>query len=267
MTRKIGLISGSGKFPLMFAEAARREGFEVIAVAHEGETSPDLETSVDKIFWVKLGQLGKLIDILKRENVTEAVMAGGINKKNIYGRIRPDMKALSVWSKLKSRLDDGILRAVASILEDEGIVIRESTLFLQSLMAPKGVLTKRKPRGTEEKDIEFGWKVAKEIGRLDIGQCVVVKDLVVLAVEAIEGTDETIRRGGYLGKAGAVVIKIIKPQQDLRFDLPAVGLKTIRTMAEVDASCLALEAEKVILFEKEQMLLEADRNKIAIVAL
>lgn len=267
MSRRIGLISGSGKFPLLFAQAAHNEGYEVVAIAHEGETSPDLEQYVEKIYWVKLGQLGKLINSLKRENIKEAVMAGGIDKKSIYGKIRPDMRALMEWAKLRNRLDDGILRALASILEEEGITVRESTLFLKSIMAPKGVLSKRKPSESEEKDIEFGWRLAKEIGRLDIGQCVVVKNLVVLAVEAIEGTDETIRRGGRLGKDKAVIVKILKPQQDLRFDLPAVGLQTIRTMAEVNASCLALEAGKVLIFEKELMLAEADQHKMALVAL
>lgn len=267
MTRKIGIISGSGRFPLIFSEAARREGFEVIAIAHKGETRPELAETVDKIFWLKLGQLGKIIDIFKQEGVRDVVMAGGIDKKNIYRKVWPDLKAISVWSRLKNRLDDGILRALAGVLEEEGIMVRESTLFLRSLLAPKGVLTRRKPTVEEMKDVEFGWKVAKEIGGLDIGQCIVVKDLVVLAVEAIEGTDETIRRGGQLANKGAVVVKVLKPRQDPRFDLPAVGLQTIRTMQEVKASCLAVESDKVLIFEKEEMLREADRHRIAIVAL
>lgn len=267
MTGKIGIISGSGRFPLIFSEAARREGFEVIAIAHKGETRPELAETVDKIFWLKLGQLGKIIDIFKQEGVRDVVMAGGIDKKNIYRKVWPDIKAISVWSRLKNRLDDGILRALAGVLEEEGIMVRESTLFLRSLLAPKGVLTRRKPTAEEMKDMEFGWKVAKEIGGLDIGQCIVVKDLVVLAVEAIEGTDETIRRGGRLADKGAVVVKVLKPKQDLRFDLPAVGLQTIRTMQEARASCLAVESDKVLIFEKEEMLREADRSKIAVAAL
>ncbi len=267
MTRKIGLISGSGTFPVILADAARREGFTVVAVAHEGETSPELERSVDKIVWLKLGQLGKLIDTFKNEDVREVVMAGGIDKKRIYAKVWPDLKAIALWSRLKNRLDDGILRALAGVLEEEGIVVRESTLFLQSLMAPKGVLTRRRPADEELKDAEFGWRVAKEIGRMDIGQCIVVKNLVVLAVEAIEGTDETIRRGGLLAKKGAVVIKVLKPNQDLRFDLPAVGLQTILTMQEVGASCLAIESGSVIMFEKQEMIAEAERRRIAIIAL
>lgn len=267
MIKKIGLISGSGRFPLIFSEAARREGFEVIAIAHKGETRPELAETVDKIFWLKLGQLGKMIDIFKQEGVHDVVMAGGIDKKNIYKKVWPDIKAISVWSGLKNRLDDGILRALAGVLEEEGIMVRESTLFLRSLLSPKGVLTRRKPTEGEMKDVEFGWKVAKEIGRLDIGQCIVVKDLTVLAIEAIEGTDETIRRGGQLASKGAVVVKVLKPGQDLRFDLPAVGLQTIHTMQEVRASCLAAESDKVLIFEKEEMIKEANRHKIAIVAL
>lgn len=252
---------------MIFAESARSEGLEVVAVAHRGETMPELAGVVEKILWIKLGQLGKLVDFFKDEGVNEVVMAGGIDKKNIYRKVWPDMKALSLWSKLRNRLDDGILRAVAGILEDEGIKVVESTMFLKSLMAPKGTLTKRSPEEHEQKDVDFGWKIAKEIGGLDIGQCIVVKDLVVVAVEAIEGTDETIRRGGKLAKKGAIVVKVLKPNQDLRFDLPAVGLQTIRTMLEVEASCLAIEAGSVIMFEKEEMIREADRNGIAIVAL
>lgn len=267
MTKKVGLISGSGKFPLIFSQAAHREGFEVVAIAHQGETMPELAETVDKIFWLKLGQLGKIINIFKQEGVHDVVMAGGIDKKNIYRKVWPDLKAISVWSKLKNRLDDGILRALAGVLEEEGLRVCESTLFLRSLLAPKGVLSRRKPSEEEMKDVEFGWKVAKEVGKLDIGQCVAVKDLVVLAVEAIEGTDETIRRGGRLANAGAVIVKVLKPKQDLRFDLPAVGVQTIQTMHEVQASCLAIESDKVLIFEKEEMIKEADRNRIAIVAL
>ncbi|MFH1146429.1 MAG: UDP-2,3-diacylglucosamine diphosphatase LpxI [Pseudomonadota bacterium] len=267
MAKRIGLISGSGSFPMVFAESARSEGLEVVAVAHRGETMPELADLVDKILWIKLGQLGKLVDFFKNEGVNEVVMAGGIDKKNIYRKVWPDMKALSLWSKLRNRLDDGILRAVAGVLEDEGIKVVESTLFLKRLMAPKGTLTGKPPGESEQRDIDFGWKIAKEMGGLDIGQCIVVKDLVVVAVEAIEGTDETIRRGGRLAKRGAVVVKVLKPNQDLRFDLPAVGLQTIRTMREVEASCLAIEAGSVIMFEREEMVREADRSGIAIVAL
>lgn len=267
MTKKIGLISGSGKFPLIFSEAARREGFEIVAIAHKGETMPELAAAVDKIFWLKLGQLGKIINIFQKEGVREVVLAGGIDKKNIYRKVWPDLKAISLWSKLKNRLDDGILRALAGVLEAEGIRVRESTLFLQSLLAPKGILTERKPTEEEMKDVEFGWRVAKAIGELDIGQCVVVKDLVVVAVEAIEGTDETIRRGGLLANQGAVVVKVLKPKQDLRFDLPAVGPQTIRTMQDVGASCLAIQSNKVLIFEQEGMIKEADQSGIAVVAL
>lgn len=266
MTKRIGLISGNGNFPLIFSEAARREGFEVIAIAHKGETKPELAGMVEKIFWLKLGQLGKIINIFKQEGVRDVVMAGGIEKKNIYRKVWPDLKAVSVWTRLKNRLDDGILRALAGALEEEGIMVRESTLFLASLLTPKGILTRRKPTEEEMKDVEFGWKVAKEVGQLDIGQCVVVKDLVVLAVEAIEGTDETIRRGGRLANEGAIVVKVLKPGQDLRFDLPAVGLQTIRTMQEVRAACLGIESGKVLIFEKEKMIKEADHSGIAVVA-
>jgi DUF1009 family protein len=179
----------------------------------------------------------------------------------------PDLRAVALLAKMVYKKDDSILRAVADELESEGITIRESTLYLDSILASPGVLTKRKPTKDEQKDIDFGWQMAKEIGRLDIGQTVVVKGRAVLAVEAIEGTDEAIRRGGLLCERGAVVVKVCKPQQDLRFDLPAVGTQTIRTMVQVKASCLAVEAGKTIIIDRELVVRDADAAGIAIVAL
>ncbi|HUJ17324.1 MAG TPA: UDP-2,3-diacylglucosamine diphosphatase LpxI [Nitrospirota bacterium] len=264
--RKIGLIAGNGNFPLAFARAAKEKGLQVIAVAHEGETLPELAELVDGIFWVKVGQLGKLIKIFKDQDVSDVLMAGGIKKTRLFGGGLPDMRGMTVLARMIHKKDDSLLRAVATELESEGITVRESTLYLDNLLAQAGVLTKRKPTKDELQDIEFGWHLAKEIGKLDIGQTVVVKDQAVLAVEAIEGTDEAIRRGGRLCREGAVVVKTCKPQQDLRFDLPAIGIQTMQTMREVNASCLAVEAGKTIILDRQAVVLEADRAGISIIA-
>ncbi len=263
---KIGLIAGNGTFPIAFARAAKEKGLQVIAVAHEGETLPELSQWVDGIFWIKVGQLGKLISIFKEQGVHDVLMAGGIKKTRLFQGGMPDLRAAALLAKMLYKKDDSILRAVAAELESEGITVRESTLYLDNILAPAGILTRRKPSKDERLDIEFGWQMAKEIGKLDIGQTVVVKNQAVLAVEAIEGTDEAIRRGGRLCGKGAVVVKICKPQQDLRFDLPAIGMQTIQTMKEVKASCLAVEAGKTIIFDQKELAAEADRSGIAIVA-
>lgn len=264
---KIGLIAGNGAFPIAFAQAAKQKGIQVIAVAHEGETLPELAQWVDGIFWIKVGQLGKLISIFKEQGVADVIMAGGIKKTHLFSGALPDLRGIALLAKMVHKKDDSILRAVAAELESEGIIVRESTLYLDSIIAQPGVLTKRKPSKAEQEDIEFGWQMAKEIGKLDIGQTVLVKDQAVLAVEAIEGTDEAIRRGGALCKQGAVVVKVCKPQQDLRFDLPAIGTQTIKTMAQVKATCLAIEAGKTIIIEREAVIADADKTGIAIVAI
>ena len=264
--KKIGLIAGNGTFPIVFARAAKQKGLQVIAVAHEGETLPELAQWVDALFWVKVGQLGKLITIFKEQGVTDVLMAGGIKKTHFFSGARPDLRGVAMLAKMVHKKDDSLLRAVADELESDGIMVRASTLYLDNIVAKPGVLTKRKPSNAERLDIGFGWQMAKEIGRLDIGQTVVLKDQVILAVEAIEGTDEAIRRGGQLCSGGAVIVKTCKPQQDLRFDLPAIGPLTIETMNEVKASCLAVEAGKTIILDGNAVIESADRTGIAIVA-
>lgn len=261
----VGLIAGGGQFPLMVAESAKRHGFRVVAVAHKGETESSLTDKVDKITWIKLGQLGQLIKALKKEGVRETLMAGTITKKRMFENIMPDLKGLSIMSKLAIFHDDDILRAVAEELAKEGIEIVSSTLYLPELLAPSGCLTSKKPNKGEREDIEFGWMVAKELGRLDIGQCVVVRKKTVLAVEAIEGTNETILRGGKLGREEVVVVKMSKPNQDLRFDVPSVGLETIKVMSEAGASVLAVEAGKTLIFDREEMITRADEMGICII--
>jgi hypothetical protein len=262
----IGLIAGNGNFPLLIAKAAQQEGKKVIAVAHLGETRPELESLVQKIFWIRLGEFGKLIRTLKKEGVKEVLMAGGVDKKKMFSKIHPDLKGLLIMAKMGHRRDDFVLRTVATELEKDGLKVYPSTTFLPSLLAPPGVLSKRRPTAAEERDIEFGWTLAKELGKLDIGQCLVVRNGAVVAVEAIEGTDETIRRGGQLAREKAVVIKVSKPNQDLRFDLPAVGEQTIETMHEVKAGVLAIEAQKTLIFDRETTIRLADRYGISVVS-
>lgn len=263
----IGLIAGNGRFPIIFAENAKKLGFTVSAVAHVGETDPALEQAVDRIHWIRIGQFNKLIQALKDDGVHQAVMLGGIKKTHVFSGVRPDMRAIALFSRLSVWKDDGILRAIAEEIESEGIKIRESTFGLTDILVPVGELTKRRPTKKELEDIQFGWGMAKEICQLDIGQCVVVKDRVIVAVEAVEGTDEAIRRGGALARKGAVVVKRSKPQQDLRFDLPAIGPRTIEVMREVKASVLALESGKTIFLDREETLEQANRAGIAILGM
>ena len=265
--RRIGLIAGNGRFPIIFADNARRLGYVVSAVAHEGETEPELADHVERIHWIKIGQFNKLINALKGDGVCEAVMLGGIKKTHVFTTVRPDFRALALAARLIRYKDDQILREIAAELEREGITIKESTFGLQGVLVDEGALTKREPTKKEWDDIRYGWEVAHHIGSLDIGQCVVVKDSVVVAVEAVEGTDGAIRRGGELPQQGAIVVKRCKPQQDLRFDLPAVGPKTIEVMASVKASALALEAGRSVLLDREETIQKADRAGIAIVGL
>ena len=261
----IGLIAGGGQFPLLFADAARKQGRPVVAVAHVNESNPALEAAVERICWVKLGQLGKIIKYFKKLDVRETVFAGTITTTRIFKDILPDIKGLTLWNKIDTRQDDAILRAVAGTLEQEGIQVLASTIYLQHLLFPGGILTKRAPTEKEVEDIRFGWKIAREIGRLDIGQCVVVRERTVLAVEAIEGTDATIKRGGLLAGKGAVVVKLKKPGQDFRFDLPATGTKTIVSLSEVQGTVLAVEAGQSLLFDRDDMIAAAERAGVAVV--
>ena len=264
---RLGLIAGNGRFPIIFADNARKMGYRVSAVAHEGETDPELGKHVDRIHWVKIGQLNKLIQAFKEDEVHQAVMLGGIKKTHVFTTVRPDFRTLALAARLALWKDDEILREIAKELEREGIMICESTFGLDGILAEEGQMTPRAPSQKEWEDIKYGWEVANDIGRLDIGQCVVIKDRVVVAVEAVEGTDETIRRGGQLAKAGAVVVKRCKPQQDLRFDLPAVGPRTIEVMSSVGASVLAVEASRTILLDRDVMLEKARTAGIAVVGL
>ncbi|MBI5379968.1 MAG: UDP-2,3-diacylglucosamine diphosphatase LpxI [Nitrospirae bacterium] len=263
--RRIGLIAGNGRFPIIFADTARQQGLAVYAVAHRDETLPELAEHVDGIAWVRVGQLGKLIEALKAGGVREAALAGGIRKTRLFEGAFPDRRALGLMLRLKHRKDDQILRAVAGEIEREGIRIRPCTLFLDPLLAGEGVLAGPPLSADEEEDIRLGFQTAKAIGELDVGQCVVIKGGVVLAVEAVEGTDGAIRRGGELGGPGVVVVKVSKPQQDLRFDVPTVGIQTLKTLHQVRGRALALETGKTLLLDKEALLREASRTGITVV--
>jgi DUF1009 family protein len=264
MPEKIGLIAGKGQFPLLFAEAARQRGLEVVAVAHRGETDPAIETLVHQCRWIFVGQVGKLIRALKEARVTRAVMAGGVSRGRLFKDFRPDFRALAIVRRAGAGHDDRILRGLAAELEAEGINIVSPLLYLDELLAAPGPLSRRRPTPQELEDIDYGFAIAKRVGRLDLGQCVVVRRQVVTALEAIEGTDETIRRGGRLAGKGAVVVKVSKPGQDMRFDQPTVGKNTIEVMAEVEAGVLAIEAGKTLIFDRDEMVAQADQAGIAI---
>jgi UDP-2,3-diacylglucosamine hydrolase len=263
---RIGLIAGSGRFPVLFAETARRRGVGVVAVAHVGETDQGLSDAVEAITWVHAGQLDGIIQALKRGGITRAVMVGGIAKPRLFREFKPDARALAVVARCGTLRDDVLLRALAQELESEGIRIVESTLYLQEIVPAEGVLSARTPSPEEWADIHFGFRAAKVIGQFDIGQSVVVRGSAVVAVEGIEGTDATIRRAGQLVNGDIVVVKACKPTQDLRFDLPAVGPDTIRTIAEVRGRALAMEAHRTIILDWQDMIALADASGIAVVA-
>lgn len=265
MKQRIGLIAGSGQFPIVFSKKARLKGFEVYAAAYLKEADPALKSHVDVLEWMQLGQVSKLIRFFKQNGITQVVMMGGIQKTRIFKDIRPDFKAIAMMIGMKNSHDDAVLRAFADVLEKEGIRVLESTFLVPELLAPEGCWTRKKPTRSQYSDMALGWRIAKEIGRLDIGQCVVVGGGSVLAVEAIDGTDATIRRGAALGR-DAVVVKVCKPNQDFRFDIPATGTKTIEIMSESGAGALLLEAQKAVVFDREKMIALADKKKIAIIS-
>jgi hypothetical protein len=262
----LGLIAGTGDLPRAVAEGARKMGYRVFAVGLAPLVDESLALYVDEFTLISVGRLGDIIKALKKASVTEAVMSGKVPKSLIYkSKIVPDMKVVSLLMKLKNRSDDSILLAITAEFEKEGIKMRNITDFTEDLLAPLGVLTKGKLSEDEQKDIDFGYPIARRIGGLDIGQTVVVRSLAVMAVEAIEGTDAAIRRGGELAGGGAVVIKVSKPAQDKRFDFPVVGADTVRSMAAVKARVLAIEAGRTLIVSRVETVTEAERAGITIV--
>ncbi len=260
----IGLIAGGGKYPLLFAQAVKARGLPLTILAIKGEGGAALKSFADRYYEVPVTRLGKLLKIIKREKITEVAFAGHVRKSKALLKARPDLKTLLLWSSLQTRNDDEILRAVAKEIEKAGARVISPTQYLPELLTPQGVLTRQSPSPSQWEDIIYGFSVAKALGELDIGQCVVVKDKMVVAVEALEGTDATIKRAGELVK-GAVVVKVFKPRQDPRFDLPSAGLETIVTMKEAGARVLALEAGKSLFFDREKALSLAEEAGIVVV--
>src|SRR5512135_784766 len=266
---KIGLIAGNGKFPLILAENAEREGAQVIAVALSEEADPSIEELASKVYWLSITQLGKLIKTFRAEGVTRAVMAGQVVKRRMYTSdlLKLDLTAARLWAKLPDKRGDTILRAVADELLQNGIELQDSTIYMGPYLATKGVMTKSKATDAEQADVEFGYRMAKVVAEYDIGQSVAVKDLSVVAVEAVEGTDNCIRRAGELGKGGIVVVKVSRKGHDMRFDVPVVGMRTVEALKDAKARVLAVEAGKTLMLEKEEFLAAADAGGICVMGL
>jgi UDP-2,3-diacylglucosamine hydrolase len=260
----LGLIAGNGRFPFLVAAAGRRAGRRVVAVAIKEETDPALAGEVDQIHWVSLGQLGRCIDALKEGGVREAVMAGQVKHKQIFAGIVPDLKMVALLARLALKNTDSLIGAVADTLAREGITLLPSTALLQDQIATAGPMTRRRPSGDEIRDVEYGREVARALAGFDVGQTVVVKDRAAVAVEAMEGTDEAIRRAGRIAGAGCTVVKVAKPRQDVRFDVPVVGPGTVAAMREAQARVLAVQAGATLLLDRTDLLSEADRADLAI---
>jgi DUF1009 family protein len=261
MASPLGLIAGNGRFPLLVAQAARRSGRRVIAVAIREEAAPEIEQDVDAVTWVGLGQLGKCIDALRGAGVTEAVMAGQVKHRQIFSDVVPDLKLMALLARLAFKNTDSLIGAVADALEREGITLVSSVGLLADQLATPGAMTRRKPSKDQQKDIEYGARVARILSANDLGQTAVVKDRAAVALEAMEGTDETIRRAGRIAGAGAVVVKA---RQDPRFDVPVVGPGTIDAMGEAGAAVLAVEAGQTLLLDKDAFLARADAAGLSI---
>jgi len=266
---RIGLIAGNGKFPFLALQGARDLGHEVTVVAIKEEAFPELEEVARKagaaLHWVSLGQLGKCIKLLKSAGVSQAVMAGQVRHVKIFSGIVPDFTLLSVLTRLKARNTDALISAVADVMRDEGIELMNSTIFLAPLLARPGVLSARAPDEQERADFEFGYRMADAIAALDIGQTIAVKHKAVVAVEAMEGTDEVIGRAGRLAGQGVRIVKVAKPGQDMRFDVPVIGLATIEAMRAAGASALSIDAERTLVLDGERVFKSADEASIAIV--
>jgi len=286
---KLGLIAGNGRFPFLLLDAARAEGLEVVVAAIKEETDPEIDRRAEAdagvtVHWLSLGELSRLIETFQKAGVTKAVMAGQVKHKQIFSSIRPDWRLAKLLLNLRTRSTDALIGAVAKVLGDEGIELISSTSYLEPLLAEEGVLTERAPDEDECRNIEYGLGVAQALASFDIGQTVVVAAQACVAVEAMEGTDATIERAGRLmrslddsapGDAAAepstlerrlTVVKVAKPKQDMRFDVPVIGLSTVVTMLRAGASCLSIEAGKTLLFDRDAVLERASRAGIAIVA-
>lgn len=267
MQQRFGLIAGAGRFPLIFAEEARAQGLFLVAIALKGIASNEIDRLASQVHWIEIGEFQKMIDIFKAESVAEVIMAGKIPKTYLFSNITFDERLRNTLKKIANNNDDSILLALVSELGSEGITVRDSTLFLNNLLIGDGVITGGELDENELRDARYGFNIAKQIAGLDIGQTVVVKNRAVLAVEAIEGTDEAIYRGGALGKGGVVVAKVSKPNQDKRFDMPVIGMNTINVMVKAGAKTLVVDAGKTIFLDKEKVINHARSSGVRIVAL
>jgi UDP-2,3-diacylglucosamine hydrolase len=262
----LGIIAGNGVYPRLLADAARRAGVKrIVAAAFTDETDDRLAGKVDEIHWMRVGQLGRLIACFQSAGVTDAIMAGQIAPKNLFD-LRPDWKTLLLLARLKRRNAESIFAAIGDELERAGIMLLPAMSFLEDCLAPAGLIAGRKLTGREEEDVAFGFEIAREISRLDIGQTVIVKNGTVLAVEGFEGTNETIKRGGALGGKNAIMVKVAKPNQDMRFDVPVIGVETVGMAVEAHLRIIAVETGRTLLLEKEALLELAARSNISIVA-
>ncbi|HVB58878.1 MAG TPA: UDP-2,3-diacylglucosamine diphosphatase LpxI [Candidatus Acidoferrales bacterium] len=262
-----GLIAGNGAFPFLVLEGARSRGIEMAVIAIREEASPALERAASRLHWVSLGELSRAIELLHQEGVKRAVMAGQVKHNKIFSSIRPDWRLAKLLFSLPAKNTDVLIGAVARVLQDEGIELVDSTNFLGSLLPSAGVLTRRAPSDAEAADIDYGRQIARQIAALDLGQTVVVRDRACVAVEAMEGTDETIERAARLaGGQRLVIVKVSKPQQDMRFDVPVVGMKTIEVMLRANATALAIDAGRTLLFERDVLIRAADEAGISIQA-
>ncbi len=265
--QRLGLIAGNGRFPLIFAQAAKSKNVELVAIGIRGETSRKLANYVDKIRWIRLGEFSQIITTFLNEGINQVIMAGQIKPRHLFDkRIKWDEEIRNLLKDIENRKADTIFGSIAQRLKKEGIQLLDSTMYLDDFLAKKGVLTTRQPAFKEWDDIYFGLEIAKIMGALDIGQTVAVKDKAVLAVEALEGTDATIRRAAKLGRGDIVVVKASKPKQDMRFDIPVIGPRTIKNLIKAKASCIAIEAGKTLIIDKDVCLSLANKKDICIVA-
>jgi DUF1009 family protein len=263
---KLGLIAGNGKFPFLVLEGAKRAGTSVAVAAIREETDPSIEQLADRLTWVGIGQLGKMLRFFKQEGVEKAIMAGQVKHVQIFSGALPDVRMLKMLLRLPRRNTDALIGAVANELASEGIELIDSTFFLKDQLPQPGTLTKRAPDERERSDVEYGLEIARGIAGMDLGQTIVVRDRACVAIEAMEGTDAVIRRAGDLVRGRLTVVKIAKPDQDMRFDVPVVGVPTIESMKEAGATCLCLTAGKTLMFDRDAMVKLADKHKIAILA-
>jgi UDP-2,3-diacylglucosamine hydrolase len=263
-----GLIAGNGRFPFMVLQSAREQSMDVVVAAIKEETFPEIESCGFPVHWLGLGELGKLIRVFRNAGVRKAIMAGQVKHVQIFGSSFPDLTMIRMLAGLKKKNTDSLIGGIARVLEESGITLVDSSLLLKPHLAQLGNITKRGLTAAEKSDVEYGRPIARQIASLDIGQTIVVRDQAVVAVEAMEGTDAVIRRAGELGnKKSLTVIKVSKPKQDMRFDIPVIGLSTLDTMIASGATALVIDAQRTLVFDKEQVVAKADKNGIAIVAM